>query len=253
MQYLKKAGWVLAGIVLFGIAVLVVGFITLLLKSSSMAPIPVAEDTTSDFDSHHEGPLTYTDSNFGFSLSYPSAFVPETPPKSAFGVYGLGYPIFSLPSVKGTYEQIKFTMYATTSLTSIGKCFSPPEGNYENPTPKSSIITINNVTFLTYEVGEPSTGQYASWETYKTLYNGKACVSIVIERDGVSYGHLSPKEQAVYETEHENMYPQFESVVKYFKFYSYQVENAVSGMSTYTSTKYGFSFSYPNGWYVSLS
>jgi hypothetical protein len=111
--------------------------------------------------------LSYTNSVYGITLSYPpQGEMEDLPPDQAR---------INLPLLEGTNLQEK---YLEIDLMRGGEeCASPIASGYDPASIQSEIVEINGTVFNRQNGGEGAAGNYYSWQAY-TTQRGDVCASL---------------------------------------------------------------------------
>lgn len=177
--------------------------------------------------------LTYTNTVYGFEISYPKDIKPQESFTSHYhlpqswrveaipnepGTPVVTFPIFSVDRGDGVATGKPYPIYFTAEVR-IGvsemadTCYAPDPG-YEEQVITNE--TINGIPFKKFEFGSAGMMQYVEGNSYRTIHNGK-CYVIEQVKAGSTYRDDTMRE-GIPEVELQEYYEQGEGIVRTFTF-----------------------------------
>ncbi len=180
---------------------------------------------------------TYTSTQHGFVLQYPSTLTPETTENAAVR--------FGVPDTGGSVSVIE---HNPTSMQSRSSCMQAPSVG-ESAVGDVQNVVINGRTFLHYRQSDIGLGMTYTSDAYTTQVDDR-CVILESERYGTAENRLSGDEIAVQREKIAKLAAIFDGIKASFTITA-QSQTSVAGMSKYTDSDFGFSFWYPSGWTTS--
>jgi hypothetical protein len=146
-------------------------------------------------------PLTYTNSEYNFSIRYPKSITTEYPFKSSYHL-GKDWRAGATPEYRGTpiialivYREDnqtvfpkKYPLYFSTEIR-IGvskdtkNCYQKDAG-YENQ--KITTVTFNGITWKKFSFADAGMMQYGEGESYRTIHNN-ICYAVEQVKTGSTY------------------------------------------------------------------
>jgi hypothetical protein len=176
---------------------------------------------------------TYTNSQYGFSLQYPSNVQLNTTPASLqspaaninagtrLAVFGPVQKSFTVTEPGwGTNGVVTIdgSVYAgvSSNTTDVANCMIAPSG------PEIAAIdvtneTMNGIHFLSYTMAQPATGMEEDDGFYTTVHDD-VCYSIFSSIDGIESGHLNTADAAANDSVTAQLQSELDSISQSFRF-----------------------------------
>jgi hypothetical protein len=161
--------------------------------------------------------VPYINSQYGFSIVYPSNLALQTDPKLLQSGMGPDNTLLSLKvngsngMASGTFEVI-----VDSYSPDVANCLTVPPTTETSFTNKGN-VSIGGITFLHFTSYSPAAGQFGASDIYHTVQRG-SCYALSLTVTGVEAGHLPVSQQPLVQNDITQVQGQLNPIVQSFIF-----------------------------------
>ena len=183
---------------------------------------PTANTTTQPTPSQNKPALasgmnTYTNSQHGFSVAYPSDLTPATPGQSTSwysSSQNKGVAAIHFGDPKNMPARAQMQVGFSGDSTDVANCLNLPDRPMQLVTDKGT-VTINGVNFKSFTVDDVTSGHHYDEQWYKSVHNGSCWAMGTITQWN---SHLSGAEAIRDQNELNQALSKLDAMAKTFRF-----------------------------------
>jgi hypothetical protein len=176
---------------------------------------------------------TYTNSQYGFSVQYPSSIAINTTPtqeQSFITNLDAGTQVAEFGPIQGSFTATesgwgtngvvttdgRLIVGVSTNAADVAHCMIAPQGTEEGATDVAT-VNIQGTNFLSYEIDQPAAGSLGISYTDTTLHNG-ICYSITSIITGAESSHMNAADGAANTAVIQQLTAELNSIAQSFRF-----------------------------------